>query len=124
MLIDIMTDRVITRVPHEDRYRVCSSRLTAAEMAAAMSAIDERIDSDTIHTAAWMPGKNWDGTPYEALFTKAARQDHTLSAMFFGLLVWTVFAGREDEWASDHYEFPGQPLGTRVYFRIYRRRNG
>jgi hypothetical protein len=124
MLIDIMTDRVITRVPHEDRYRLCSSRLTAAEMTAATVAIGNRIDGDTIHTAAWMPGRNWDRTPYEPLFTKAARRDHALSAMFFGLLVWTVFAGREEDWASDHYEFPGQPLGTRVYFRIYRRRNG
>ncbi len=122
MLIDIDTGRPITKVPRAAQYRAWMSRLTPADIVAAKAAINTMIDNGSIHTAGWMPGNDWAGTPLEPLHTKAARGDRVASGLCFGALVWEVFAERPDIWASGRYEKDGKPIGSRTYFRIQHRR--
>lgn len=66
-----------------------------------------------------MPGSDWIGTPFEPLFTKAARRDRAAAGLCFGLLVWEVFAERPERWASGRFEKDGEPIGSRTYFRVW-----
>ncbi|KAA2211358.1 hypothetical protein [Teichococcus oryzae] len=124
MLIDLETGRPIMRMPRQAQYRAWMSRLSSAEIATAKAAINAMIERGEIHTAGWMPGKQWAGTPFEPLHTKAARGDREASGLCFGALVWEVFAERPECWASGRYEKNGKPIGSRTYFRIEERRRG
>jgi hypothetical protein len=118
MLNDLMTGKPITRVPYENDYHLFISRMTDAEIAAIKAALNALIDGTRIQTSSWMPGRNWAGTPYEPIYTKAARQNYELSARCFGLLVWAVFMERPEHWTSGRFEKNGEPIGGRTYFRV------
>lgn len=68
--------------------------------------------------SVWLPGSDWTGTPFEPIYTKAARGDFDRAAMFFGQLVWFVIMNRRNVWGSGRYQVDGQDIGSRTYFRI------
>jgi hypothetical protein len=120
MLIDIESGRVITTIPHEAKFQLLRRRLSANEFDAMVSRIDDLIDEagGEIATAGWLPGSDWTGTPFEPIYTKAARQDFAGSAMFFGQLVWYAVMQRRERWGSGRYEVDGRDIGSRTYFRL------
>ncbi|WP_204318660.1 hypothetical protein, partial [Klebsiella aerogenes] len=65
----------ITRVPYEREYKLFISRMTPAEIGAIKDALNAKIAGTEIQTAGWMPGFDWRGTAYQAIYEKAARQD-------------------------------------------------
>jgi hypothetical protein len=117
MLFDMMTDKAITSVPYERDYRLSMSRMTPDEIDLIEATLNERIEGTEIQTAGWMPGHNWNGTPYEPIYTKAAKTNYELSARCFGLMVWVVFMKRPEKWVSGLFEKDGEPIGSRTYFR-------
>lgn len=94
MLVDMMSGRAITRIPYESEFKIFMSRMTADEIAAIKSELNAMIDGTEIQTAGWMPGANWEGTVYQPIYLRAARQDYGASARCFGLMVWEVFMER------------------------------
>ena len=121
MLVDMMSGKEITKVPFDREYRDFLSRLSGAEIGAIKSHLNEMIDSDEIHTAGWMPGADWSGTPLEPIYFKAARQSYEASARCFGLMVWETFMERPEKWASGRFEKDGEDIGSRTYFRTDRK---
>ena len=73
MLVDMMTNTPINRVPYEKDYHLFVSRMLPTEIAAIKDQLNEMIDGTEINTAGWMPGKNWTGTPFLPIYEKAAR---------------------------------------------------
>ena len=120
MLIDVDTDKVIENVPYRRDFDALRARLSDAEFEAMVARIDELIDEagSEIATAGWLPGSDWTGTPFEPIYTKAARQDFGRSAMFFGQLVWYTVMKRPERWGSGRYQVDGRDIGSRTYFRI------
>ena len=112
-----MTGARIKSVPYQTDYRLFLSRLTAGEIASIKEALNAKIEGSEIETAGWMPGSNWEGTPYQAIYEKAARRDETAAARCFGLMVWEVFMERPERWTSGRFEKDGKPIGSRTYFR-------
>jgi hypothetical protein len=82
--------------------------------------INELIDASgaEIATAGWLPGSDWTGTPFEPIYTVAARNDFERSALFFGQLVWYVVMMRPEPWGSGRYQVDGRDIGSRTYFRL------
>jgi len=117
MLFDMMTGKEVTRIPYEKDYRLFMSRMTPEEIDHIESTLDDLIDGTEIQTAGWMPGHDWAGTPYEPIYTKAARCNYDLSARCFGLMVWVVFMKRPERWTSGRFEKDGEQIGSRTYFR-------
>jgi hypothetical protein len=117
MLVDMMTNRPINRVPYEKEYRHFLSRMLPAEIAAIKNRLNEMIDGTQIKTAGWMPGKDWTGTPFLPIYEKAARYHETMAARCFGLMVWEVFMERPETWTSGRFEKDGEPIESRTYFR-------
>ncbi len=120
MLIDIDTDRPITRLPFAKEFDILRERLTADEFGAAVARINELIDAAgaEIATAGWLPGRDWTGTPFEPIYTKGTASNYDMAARMFGLLVWYVVMQRPERWASGRYEKDGKEIGSRTYFRI------
>jgi hypothetical protein len=123
MLIDIDKNKVIERVPFQGEFDALCKRLSDAEFDAMVTRIDELIDESgaEIATAGWLPGSDWTGTPFEPIYTKAARGDFDRSAMFFGQLVWYTVMRRKEEWGSGRYQLDGKDIGSRTYFRLGKR---
>jgi len=86
-------------------------RLTPIEQA-----LNAMIDGTSIQTAGWMPGNNWDGTPFQAIW-EVCGQDREESAKAFGLIVWKVFEKRPETWASAKGMIDGKEIPSRTYFR-------
>ncbi|WP_438042983.1 hypothetical protein [Sorangium sp. So ce128] len=120
MLIDIFSQKTIRHVPYGDQFEILRRRLTGAEFQAMVDRINELIDAGgaQVATAGWLPGNDWDGTPFEPIYTKAARQNYELSARFFGQLVWYTIMQRPERWASGRFEKDGEDIGSRTYFRV------
>ena len=120
MLIDIDSGKVIQTVPFARDFETLRKRLSDAEFEAMVTRINELIDEAgaEIATAGWLPGSDWTGTPFEPIYTKAAREDFGRSAMFFGQLVWYAVIGRPERWGSGKYQVDGRDIGSRTYFRL------
>lgn len=73
-----------------------------------------------IATAGWLPGNDWSDSPFQLIYTKAARHNYDLSASFFGLLVWYTVMHRPERWGSGRYQKDGVDIGSRTYFRLNR----
>jgi hypothetical protein len=78
--------------------------------------LNAMIDSDRVHTAGWMPGSDWTGTPFQAIYS-ACGQDAEEAGKCFGLVVWKVFEKRPEKWASAHGMKDGHEIRSRTYFR-------
>ena len=117
MIVNIDKEE-ISRIPHQDTYSIVCSRLTEEELNKIKEALNQRIDGDEIHTAAWIPGNDWIGTLYQAIYEKAAMGDYKLAGLMFGLLVWVVFMKREDKWSFGRYEKDNIPIQSVTYFRV------
>jgi hypothetical protein len=120
MLIDVETDRPIERVPYRSEFDTLRRRLSSAEFDGMVDRINELIDESggEIATAGWLPGSDWTGTPFDPIYSKAARGDFDRSAMFFGQLVWYTVMNRPERWASGQYQLDGKDIGSRTYFRL------
>ena len=120
MLIDIDTGKVIDSVPFRRDFESLRSRLSEPEFDSMVTRINELINESgsEIATAGWLPGSDWTGTPFEPIYTKAARADFNRSAMFFGQLVWYAVMKRPERWGSGRYQVDGRDIGSRTYFRL------
>jgi hypothetical protein len=123
MLFDMMSNQLMTKIPYEHDFKAYRARITDQEYEAIMDRLNGLVDADIskgtdIQTSSWMPGRDWSGTPFDPIYQKAARKDHTASAKFFGLLVWIMFMNRPEKWTSGRFELDGKPLSGRTYFRI------
>lgn len=119
-LIEIKTDRPITKMPFAKEFATFRQRLSTDEFDAIVVRINQLIDAagGEVATAGWLPGSDWTGTPFEVIYTKGANLNKTFSAMLFGLMVWYTISKRPKRWASGRYQVDGKDIGSRTYFRI------
>ena len=120
MLIDIDSGKTIHQVPYSAKFQALRRRLNDIEFEAMVARVNELIDASggEIATAGWLPGSDWTGTPFDPIYTKAARGDYEQSALFFGQLVWYTIMNRPERWASGRYNLDGKEIGSRTYFRV------
>jgi hypothetical protein len=116
-LFDLESRQQVTRIPYRSTYDLLRRRLTREEFDAIWDTLNAKINGDEIHTAGWMPGSDWNGTVYQPIYEKAARQNPDLAGRLFGLMVWVVFMERPERWITGRFEKDGEPIGSRTYFR-------
>ncbi len=118
---DIHSDETINGVLSSGErgrtYRLLCSRLSSAELSDVRNALEERIEGSRIETASWIPGSDWRGTPYQAIYEKGARMNTDLAALMFGLIVWEAFERHEGDWYTERFSMGGEEDRFRVYFK-------
>lgn len=122
MLIDVDTLKKITKIPHENDYKIFRKKVTSEEYQKIIEKINSIIDNDmdigkSIQTAGWIPGNKWEGTVFEPI-SKAYGGDIEMSSKIFGLIVWIVFMERDDKWGFGRYNVNEIPIKSMTYFRI------
>ena len=125
MLYSVPDMTKIERVPHQLDYGRWRSALDAANPRAfdkICSELDSRFDKREIDTSSWIPGANWESTPFQPIYVACGGDDnenaHDEAARFFGLIVWQVVMDRKDSWSFGRYEKDGLPIRGMTYFRI------
>lgn len=120
MLIDVDSGKPIERVPFETDFNALRRRLSETEFSAMVDRVNELIEKSgaEIATAGWLPGSDWNGTPFQPIYETAAPGDFDRAAMFFGQLVWYTIMRRPERWASGRYQVDGRDTGSRTYFRL------
>lgn len=118
---DMRDDRIVSGVLASGErgrtYQLLCSRLTAVELADIRNALDSRIEGSRIETASWIPGADWRGTPYQAIYEKGARMNPDLAALMFGLIVWEAFERHEEDWYTERFSMGHEEDRFRVYFK-------
>ncbi len=73
MIIDVLTQKVLG-MPRQQDFDVLRGRLSDDEFRAIVARINTLIDGagGRIATAGWLPGNDWTGTPFQAIYDKAA----------------------------------------------------
>lgn len=112
------TKNPITDIPHKKDYLRWRKNLGEDAYHAIMKVIDSMIDGNEVRTSSWMPGSDWSGTAFEAIYTKACEYDEVASGLCFGLFVWVAMQARPEAWSFGRYEKDGVPIKGLTYFQI------
>ncbi|MGO9138761.1 MAG: hypothetical protein ACLP9S_02650 [Syntrophales bacterium] len=118
MLYSIDSQNRVTDIPHLQNYNIIRARLTLQEYEAIIEAINAVFDEVDIQCSSFIPGAEWEGTPYMPLYEKAALQNFDLAAQMFGLIVWVTLMDRDDAWGFERYPITGRDIEGMTYFRV------
>lgn len=113
-------EKKIKNIPHKDHYGRIKSSLTKEEYDNIYEELNNKIDTNEVHTSSWMPGHNWQETVYEPLYTKAAKYNREVSGLLFGIMLWVVLMERGDDWSFGRYKKGEIDIKGMTYFRIHR----
>jgi len=119
MLWDVHNNKEVTRIPHKQEYDAWISRLSREQIRSIKDEILRRISGDEIATAGWIPGSEWCGTPFHAIYETACRSDEAAAGKCFGLLVWETLMEHDDYWGFGKYEFNNLPITSMTYFKVH-----
>ncbi len=118
MIYSLDSGETITTIPHRREYDIWRRRLTDEQYQAIFDELNNRVNTNEIHTSSWMPGADWTGTIFEPIYEMACRRDEDAAAKFFGLILWHVILEREELWSFGRYEKDGFPIEGMTYFRL------
>ena len=107
----------ISDIPHRDIYSRLSS-LSKTEYDSICEELNNKIDTNEVHTSSWMPGHNWQGTVFEPIYTKAANYNREVSGLLFGIMLWVIMMERDDDWSFGRYKKGEIDIKGMTYFRI------
>ena len=108
----------IKYIPHKQQYDIWRNNLSQEEFEAIVQALNERINTDEVHTAGWIPGSEWEGTVFYPIYEKACLGDVDAAGKCFGLIMWEIMMNRPEAWAFGRYEKDGIPIQSLTYFKI------
>lgn len=122
MIVDLNSGKEINNIPHAKHYDLIRNRLSAKEYDAIIEELNKRIDETTgeVVTSSWIPGANWNGTAFQAIYDKAANENFDLAGLFFGLIVWVVFKERPEKWTYVKYSDEESGIRGTTYFKYER----
>ena len=117
-LYSIDSEQYVDYIPHRENFERWRSRLSEGQFEAICDELRRMIDGAEIHTAGWMPGSDWTGTPWEPIYTEACDYNEVASGYCFGLFVWVMLQEHPETWGFGRYEKDGVPIRSMTYFRL------
>lgn len=93
----------ITDIPHKREYNLWRSRLSEEDHEKIKEELKKELDRAVkdgkgMRTSSHVPGSDWRGKPYQAIYEKACDRNERHSAFFFGLLMWKAVMDHEKSW--------------------------
>lgn len=111
----------IEHVARQADFKAWRAKITDAEHAAIMTEIGNHMSGKEVEISSFIPGEDWTGTPYMAIYEKACGRDFDASRKFFGLLVWEWMMDDDNTWSFGRYGTPKNPnVEGMTYFQITR----
>lgn len=118
MLYSVVSQKRVLNIPYPKDYKRWRAKLPDNDYEAIIAELTQRIDGTEIQTSSWMPGKDWSGTVFDPIYSKACNNDYSEAAQFFGLLLWETFLNHPECWAFGRYELDGVPIQGLTYFKV------
>ena len=118
MLYSMVSQKKVRDIPYQKDYKRWRARLPEEDYKAILSEFIRRIEGSEIQTSSWMPGKDWSGTVFDPIYSKACQHDYAEAAQFFGLLLWETVLNHPDCWAFARYELEDVPVQELTYFKV------
>jgi len=118
MLYSLLSFKRVTSIPYPADYKRWRKRLPDEDYSAIIAELTSRIEGTEIQTSSWIPGRNWAGTIFEPIYSKACNENYREAAQFFGLLLWETILHHPNCWAFGRYELDGVPINGLTYFRL------
>ncbi len=87
----------IESIPHRQEYDWLMARMSSSDVSDIIDAIHAAIDASEIFNASFLPGSEWEGTPYIAIY-EACDQDVERAGLMYGLLCWVAVQRHGDDW--------------------------
>ena len=95
MLYSIDTGKYVSRIPHKKDFDKWKKNLSDEDYKKIEDKINSKIDQNNINTAIWLPGYDWTGIVYEAIY-KTCAKNLSQSGLFFGLIIFNILMNRKD----------------------------
>ena len=95
MLYSIDSGKYVSRIPHKKDFDKWMKNLSDKDYKKIEDEINSKIDQNDINTAGWLPGYDWTGTVYEAIY-KACAKNLSQSGLFFGLIIFNILMNCKD----------------------------
>lgn len=109
---EMHSDKIVSGLLDSDgrgrTYRLLCSRLSSVQLADIRNSQHDRIEGSRIETASWIPGADWRGTPYEAIYEHGVLRNPDLAALMFGLIVWEAFERHDNDWYTERFSIGGE----------------
>ena len=70
-LYSVDSQQYVNDIPLRVEFERWRGRLSEEQYDAICAELRRMIDGSAIHTAGWMPGTDWTGTPWEPIFADA-----------------------------------------------------
>lgn len=103
MLYSVDSQRYITSIPHGADFNRWRKNISDADYDAIVDKLlTEHFQTGEITVSSFIPGKNWGGTPYEAIWHACDKND-VQAAYFFGLIVFKTLM--DMPWANGVWSF-------------------
>lgn len=116
MLYNIEGER-ITTIPHKDKYDRILSRITRDQHDAIIEEIHRKIENSSIFNASFLPGSNWEGTPFQCIY-EACDQDQQEAGYGYGIFCWEAVQRHGGDWVCYKSEEKLKQLGLGwTYFK-------
>jgi hypothetical protein len=117
MLFDAITNQPITKQSFQPIWDLITHRwLTPVQFNSVIDGITRDMigSHDKVTVPGFKAGAEWDGLPWEILWTKA--QDEELAAKALGLMAMHAFKVHPDNWYTDRTQYAGHEHPNRYYF--------
>lgn len=114
-LVDIDKGLVVIKdMPHLAAYEKWISLLSEDDISLIKQTITDKLDSGEVHTSSFIPGTNWEGTPYYPIYEALKNVEE--AGKLFGLLMWETIQEHEETWAVTNY--PNSDIKGKVYYKV------
>lgn len=118
MLISMDTGEEISRIPHHRQWEEWRGRLSDAQWTEITEELQKRTTGSEVHTAGWIPGNDWTGTPFQTIYEVACRRNVEAAGLCFGLAVWVFMMEHDARWGFGKYDLNNVPIRSMTYFRL------
>jgi len=124
----------VRTVWHKKDYNTWTRRLSKFELDSIQEALNNYIDypdqpnnlldsildgKRRIITSSWVPGNNWTGTPFQAIYEKACNYNEESAAKCFGLILQEIIIKRPETWMFGRYKMSDdRPIKGMTYFIV------
>ncbi|WP_427113842.1 hypothetical protein [Megasphaera sueciensis] len=116
MLYSVDSGKYVTRMPHNREFNAWRKKLNSIDYDNIKKALIKQITENDINTSSWMPGSDWTGTVYEAIY-HACGDNVEEAGKFFGLILFDILMDYEGiVWGFGRYEKDGIPIRGMTYF--------
>lgn len=110
----------VTRMPHRKFFDACRKRLTDDQYGRIIDELVVRVSTGgEVHTSSWIPGADWNGTPFQAIYEDACGRNVELAAQFFGLALWDAMMQHDETWSFGRYKLGNIDIKGLTYFRVH-----